>query len=220
AAAMSLRAEATRPNSLAGRRSRATASPVTIRSSGRPRGLVGSVGPVEVVYWPAYAGVAVVTGGPEGAGGPGYAAPWPGAAGPAGGGPAVVWPAVVWPAGAAPGVIPDPGAAYGFEGAIHGRLVRMDIDAFVAVHASRWDRLQYLLKQRRLNGAQADELVAHYQATATHLSQVRTHAPDPNLVTRLSALLVRARGRITAVHDPAWAGVGRVEVVSLPGADQ
>lgn len=94
----------------------------------------------------------------------------------------------------------------------------MDIDAFVAVHAPRWDRLKQLLRQRRLTGRQADELVGHYQATATHLSQVRTNAPDPNLVTRLSSLLVRARGRITASHEPAWADVVRFAVLSLPAA--
>lgn len=120
--------------------------------------------------------------------------------------------------GAEPELIGVPGAANGFEGAIHGRLVPMDIDAFVAVHAARWDRLRYLLKQRRLSGGQADELVGHYQATATHLSQVRTHAPDPNLVTRLSALLVRARGRITATHEAAWSDVVRFAVLSLPAA--
>src|SRR5699024_9095353 len=191
AAAISIRAEATRPSNIAGRRSRATASPVTIRSSGRPSGLVGSVGPVDLVYWPARPGVAVAPSGPAG-GVPACAGPYPGAgeaggACPAGGFPTGYCPAGACPAEVEPDFIPVPGAANGFEGAIHGRLVRMDIDAFVAVHAARWDRLKYLLKQRRLSGGQADELVGHYQATATHLSQLRTHAPDPNLVTRLSA---------------------------------
>src|SRR5690625_1277416 len=94
----------------------------------------------------------------------------------------------------------------------------MDIDAFVAVNSSRWDRLAALLRQRRLDGAEADELIRNYQLTATDLSRVRTSAPDPSIVSRLSILLARARGMIAGAHEPAWADVTRFAVISLPAA--
>ncbi|WP_407316996.1 stage II sporulation protein M [Isoptericola halotolerans] len=94
----------------------------------------------------------------------------------------------------------------------------MDLDAFTAVHRPEWDRLARLAKQRRLDGAEADELVRLYQAVATHLSTVRSAAPDPVLVTRLSELLSRARTRIAGAHEPAWSEVVRYATVSVPAA--
>src|SRR5450631_547755 len=74
----------------------------------------------------------------------------------------------------------------------------MDIDAFVASHRGEWDRLDQLSRRSgRLDGAEADELVDLYQRTATHLSAVRSAAPDPALVGRLSSLLARSRGAVT-----------------------
>lgn len=94
----------------------------------------------------------------------------------------------------------------------------MDLDAFSAVHSAAWDRLAVLVKRRRLDGAEADELVRLYQEVATHLSTVRSAAPDPVLVTRLSDLLTRARTRISGAHDPAWSDVVRFATVSVPAA--
>ena len=94
----------------------------------------------------------------------------------------------------------------------------MDIDAFTAVHAAEWDRLKELASRRRLDGAESDELVRLYQSVATHLSTVRSAAPDPTLVTRLSDVLNRARTRIAGTHEPAWREVVRFAVVSLPAA--
>ena len=54
----------------------------------------------------------------------------------------------------------------------------MDLDAYVAAHAPEWQRLEALTRKRRLRGAEADELVERYQQVATHLSVVRTSAPD------------------------------------------
>lgn len=110
------------------------------------------------------------------------------------------------------------GAANGFEVLIYGRLVAVDIDAFVAVNSGRWERLAALLRQRRLDGAETDELIRTYQLTATDLSRVRTSAPDPSIVTRLSVLLARARGLIAGAHEPAWGDVARFAVISLPAA--
>lgn len=94
----------------------------------------------------------------------------------------------------------------------------MDVDAFVAVNAPQWERLERLLGQRRLTGTQSDELVSLYQSTATHLSQIRSAAPDPTVVSRLSTLLARARGTIAGAHEPAWSDVVRFVVISLPAA--
>ncbi|WP_159797256.1 stage II sporulation protein M [Puerhibacterium puerhi] len=94
----------------------------------------------------------------------------------------------------------------------------MDLDAFSAVHSAAWDRLAVLVRRRRLDGAEADELVRLYQEVATHLSTVRSAAPDPVLVTRLSDLLTRARTRISGAHDPAWSDVVRFATVSVPAA--
>lgn len=94
----------------------------------------------------------------------------------------------------------------------------MDLDAFSAVHAGTWQRLDELSRQRRLSGAESDELVRLYQQVATHLSAVRSAAPDPSVVAHLSDLLSRARATIAGAHDPSWADVARFFVLSLPAA--
>ncbi len=94
----------------------------------------------------------------------------------------------------------------------------MDLDAFTDVHRAEWDRLETLTRRRTLDGAEADELVRLYQAVATHLSTVRSVAPDPVLITRLSDLLGRTRTRIAGAHEPAWRDVVRFLTVSLPAA--
>ena len=94
----------------------------------------------------------------------------------------------------------------------------MDLDAFTAVHGPEWRRLDELTRRRRLDGAEADEIVRLYQAVATHLSTVRSAAPDPATVSRLSDLLGRARTRISGAHEPAWSDVVRFVVVSVPAA--
>ncbi|HEY5518258.1 MAG TPA: stage II sporulation protein M [Cellulomonas sp.] len=94
----------------------------------------------------------------------------------------------------------------------------MDLDAFSAVRGARWARLDELTRRRRLTGAESDELVRLYQAVATDLSTVRSTAPDPAMVSRLSDLLGRARNAIAGAHEPAWGDVLRFVVVSLPAA--
>ena len=94
----------------------------------------------------------------------------------------------------------------------------MDLDAFSAVNAPRWARLDELSRRRRLTGAETDELVRLYQEVATHLSTVRSVAPDPAVVSRLSDVLGRARAAIAGSHDPSWSDVVRFVTVSLPAA--
>jgi uncharacterized membrane protein SpoIIM required for sporulation len=97
-------------------------------------------------------------------------------------------------------------------------LAAVDLDAFSAVHAGAWSRLETLSKQRGLTGAQSDELVRLYQEVATHLSTVRSVAPDPAVVSHLSQILARARSAISGGHEPAWGDVARFFVLTLPAA--
>ncbi|QFZ21038.1 stage II sporulation protein M [Saccharothrix syringae] len=92
----------------------------------------------------------------------------------------------------------------------------MDIDVFVTRHQGDWDRLARLVGARSLRGAEADELVALYQRVATHLSVARSTVPDPALLARLTALVLRARAAVTGAHTPAWREAGRFFARRLP----
>lgn len=80
----------------------------------------------------------------------------------------------------------------------------MDLDAYTAAHEADWDRLDHLSKQARLTGAEVDDLVRLYQATATDLSTVRSTVPDARTIMRLSQIIGRARNRLTGSGVPAW----------------
>src|SRR6478609_5506479 len=94
----------------------------------------------------------------------------------------------------------------------------MDLDAYVAAHAVEWRRLEELARRRRLSGPESDELVERYQQVATHLSVVRTSAPDASLVAYLSTLLARARNRASGTRTSTWRGVQRFFVERFPAA--
>jgi uncharacterized membrane protein SpoIIM required for sporulation len=94
----------------------------------------------------------------------------------------------------------------------------VDIDAFVAAHGGRWLRLQQLSKRRKLTGVEADELVDGYQEVATHLSVVRSSAPDPSLVAYLSSVLARARTRTTGTRTTSWRDVVTFLAATFPAA--
>lgn len=94
----------------------------------------------------------------------------------------------------------------------------VDIDAFVWAHQQDWDRLDELARRRVLSGEEADELVRLYQRTATHLSIVRSTAPEPALISDLSMRVARARGRIASSGGFSWSSVLRFILVSLPAA--
>ena len=66
------------------------------------------------------------------------------------------------------------------------RLSRVDLDAYVLAHHAEWERLEELTRKRRLDGRESDELVERYQRVATHLSVIRTAAPDATVITYLS----------------------------------
>jgi uncharacterized membrane protein SpoIIM required for sporulation len=73
----------------------------------------------------------------------------------------------------------------------------MDLDAYVSEHAGEWARLDRLSRKRRLTAVEVDELLALYQRAGTHLSAIRSRAPDPSLIARLSRILLTARASIT-----------------------
>ncbi|MGK5631798.1 stage II sporulation protein M [Streptomyces sp. URMC 123] len=95
----------------------------------------------------------------------------------------------------------------------------MDLDVFVRAHSAEWARLEALLgRRRKLSGAEADELVALYQRAATHLSFVRSSAPDPQLVGRLTQLVARARSAVTGARRAGWRDAGRFLSAGFPAA--
>lgn len=94
----------------------------------------------------------------------------------------------------------------------------MDIDSFSAVREARWRHLKELSGRRRLTGAEADELTRLYQATAGDLSAVRSAAPEPSLISRLSVLLAQARVWLTGAHGSATGDFARFFVRTLPAA--
>lgn len=85
----------------------------------------------------------------------------------------------------------------------------MDIDVFVAAHSAEWHRLGELVRRSgKLRGPEADELVELYQRTATHLSIVRSVAPDPALIGRLSSLVAQGRAAVTGTRGASWREIG------------
>lgn len=94
----------------------------------------------------------------------------------------------------------------------------MDLDAYVLTHAPEWERLDNLVQRTHLSGAECDELVERYQQVATHLSVIRTSAPDPTLVAHLSSLLARARLRLVGTRVPTWRRVGHFFTHRFPAA--
>jgi uncharacterized membrane protein SpoIIM required for sporulation len=95
----------------------------------------------------------------------------------------------------------------------------MDVEAFVSVHQPQWDRLAHLTRhQRRLTGAEADELVSLYQRVGTHLTALRASGADPVTIGRLSGLIADARGAVTGAQAPVWRDISRYFLVSFPAA--
>lgn len=94
----------------------------------------------------------------------------------------------------------------------------MDLDAYVLEHAGQWQRLEQLTRRGRLTGAEADELVEAYQRVATHLSVVRTQAPDAQVVAYLSVLLARARTRAAGTRVGTWRAVRSFVTERFPAA--
>src|SRR4051812_41324177 len=83
----------------------------------------------------------------------------------------------------------------------------MDLDVFVSAHRAEWDRLDALLRRRRLTGAEADELAPLSHRTPPPLPLTQSSAPAPQLPGRLSQLVARARNAVTAPRRASWRDV-------------
>ncbi|MDO3647489.1 stage II sporulation protein M [Nocardia mangyaensis] len=94
----------------------------------------------------------------------------------------------------------------------------MDTDAYSWAHQRSWYRLDQLVRQRTLSGAESEELVRLYRATSQQLAKLQGHHPDPELVAGLSALLARARGRVLGARSQPWQEVGRFFTRHFPAA--
>ena len=94
----------------------------------------------------------------------------------------------------------------------------MDIDSFSTVREARWRRLKELSRRRRLTGSEADEFTRLYQATAGDLSAVRSAAPEPSLISRLSVLLASSRVWLTGAHGSATGDISRFFTRTLPAS--
>jgi uncharacterized membrane protein SpoIIM required for sporulation len=94
----------------------------------------------------------------------------------------------------------------------------VDQDAFASVHADQWDRLEQLTRRRRLTGAEADELLRLYQSASSHLSTLRSIAPETSVSATLSRRLARARTRLTGAPSNLREDVSRFFGADLPVA--
>jgi uncharacterized membrane protein SpoIIM required for sporulation len=97
-------------------------------------------------------------------------------------------------------------------------VTTVDLDAYVQTHAGEWRRLEALTAQRRLTGAESDELIDLYQRVATHLSVLRTAAPDAALVGYLSTTLAKGRLRSVGTRVATWRGVREFFLGRFPAA--
>ncbi|MGO4256143.1 stage II sporulation protein M [Marmoricola sp. RAF53] len=94
----------------------------------------------------------------------------------------------------------------------------MDLDAFVVAHQPTWARLEDLAGRHRLSGAESDELTELYQQVATHLSVIRSGAPDAGVIGYLSALLAKARTRSGSARVLTRAALADAVVRRFPAA--
>lgn len=94
----------------------------------------------------------------------------------------------------------------------------MDLDAFVAAHQPAWLRLEHLSGRHRLSGPEGDELTELYQQVATHLSVIRSGAPDASVIGYLSALLAKARTRSGSARVVTRAALADAVVRRFPAA--
>ncbi|RNI22164.1 stage II sporulation protein M [Flexivirga caeni] len=92
----------------------------------------------------------------------------------------------------------------------------MDLDAFVSAHYGEWERLRSLAGRRALTGAEADELLDLYQRVATHLSILRSAAPDPTVLQYLSTVLAKARTASLRRRTLSWSRAGDFVIRELP----
>jgi uncharacterized membrane protein SpoIIM required for sporulation len=93
----------------------------------------------------------------------------------------------------------------------------VDLDAYVIERTPEWERLDLLSRKRKLTAAEADELVVLYQRATTHLSVIRSRAPDPVVLANLSRLVLGGRAAITGGRRFSWRPVGHFFTAGFPG---
>lgn len=94
----------------------------------------------------------------------------------------------------------------------------MDLDAYVAAKRASWNRLEKLVRRRRLSGSESDELLDLYQRVSTHLSVIRSASPDPTLVRYLSGLLTQARVVTSGRSVTTWRSAAGFLTRTFPAA--
>ena len=94
----------------------------------------------------------------------------------------------------------------------------MDLDALAAARGAEWARLDELSRRRRLDGAEADELVVRYRAASADLADIKTSAGRSPYADHLSSLLSRARLRLTGAPENPLRQVPRFFLSQLPAA--
>jgi len=94
----------------------------------------------------------------------------------------------------------------------------MDLDALTAVRREEWARLGRLASQRHLTGDEVDELVTRYRAASADLADIKTSAGRTPTGDHVSALLARARLRLTGAAENPWRRLPRFFARQLPAA--
>lgn len=99
-----------------------------------------------------------------------------------------------------------------------GTVNHMDLDALTASRRGEWERLGELAAQRHLDGEDVDELVARYRSASADLADIKTSAGRTVTGDHVSALLGRARLRLTGVSENPLRQLPRFFVLQLPAA--
>ena len=94
----------------------------------------------------------------------------------------------------------------------------MDLDAYSAAHRDEWDELARLGSKRSFSGAEADELIDHYQTGASQLSAIKTVSGQSAQGDRLSLWLSRARLRFTGASTNVLSQLPTFFANQLPAA--
>jgi uncharacterized membrane protein SpoIIM required for sporulation len=94
----------------------------------------------------------------------------------------------------------------------------MDLDAYSAAHSDEWDELARLGSKRSFSGAEADELIDHYQTGASQLSAIKTVSGQSAQADGLSLWLSRARLRFTGASTNVLSQLPTFFVNQLPAA--
>lgn len=99
----------------------------------------------------------------------------------------------------------------------------VQVDRFIALHEPEWTRLDQLTRTLRRSPAQTSagerqEFLQLYQATSTHLSQLRSHTPEPALDARLTRLLAGASHVLYGQRQPWWKSVVGFFAETFPAA--